>query len=59
MVMTTPRRYIIAVAPHANAGIGDALRRAYGKPELSKPVTMFEHLIARLDECRTMDRRDI
>ena len=49
MVMTTPRRYIIAVAPHANAGIGDALRRAYSKPELSRPVTMFERLIARLD----------
>jgi hypothetical protein len=49
MVMATPRRYIIAVAPHANAGIGDALRRAYSKPELSRPVTIFERLIARLD----------
>ena len=49
MVMATPRRYIIAVAPNANAGIGDALRRAYGRPELSRPVTMFERLIARLD----------
>ena len=49
MVVTTPRRYIIAVAPNANAGIGDALRRAYSKPELGRPVTIFERLIARLD----------
>lgn len=43
------RRYIIVVPPSGTAGIGDALRRAYG-PETSKPVTMFEQLIARLDK---------
>ena len=49
MMMATPRRYIIAAAPSANAGIGDALRRAFSKPELSRPVSKFERLIQRLD----------
>ena len=44
-----PRRYIIVVPPSGTAGIGDALRKAY-TPETSKPVTMFEQLIARLDK---------
>lgn len=48
MNVTTPRRYIIVVPPSGAAGIGDALRKAYG-PETSKPVTLFEQLIARLD----------
>ena len=50
MVMVSPRRYIIAVAPNPTAGIGDALRKAFGRPELNRPVTMFERLIARLDK---------
>ena len=50
MVTVTPRRYIIAAAPSANAGIGDALRRAFSKPEYSRPANMFERLIERLDK---------
>lgn len=50
MASVSPRRYIIAVAPSDTAGIGDALRRAFGGPEYSKPVKMFERLIARLDQ---------
>ncbi len=49
MVSVSPRRYIIVAPPGGAAGIGDALRRAFGKPEYSKPVTMFERLIERLD----------
>ncbi len=49
MVSVSPRRYIIAVPPSATAGIGDALRRAFGRPEYSKPVKMFEPLILKLD----------
>ena len=49
MTMVAPRRYIIAVAPSETAGIGDALRRAFNGPETSRPVKMFERLIARLD----------
>lgn len=50
MVRVAPRRYIIAAAPSATAGIGDALRRAYSGPEVNRPVKMFERLIARLDQ---------
>lgn len=50
MVAVSPRRYIIAAAPSANAGIGDALRRAFSKPELSRPARTFERLIERLDQ---------
>ena len=49
MAMVSPRRYIIAVAPSAAAGIGDALRKGFGGPGTSRPVTMFERLIERLD----------
>lgn len=49
MASVSPRRYIIVVPPSATAGIGDALRKAFGRPETNKPVTMFEALIARLD----------
>lgn len=49
MASVSPRRYIIAVPPSATAGIGDALRQAFGRPETHKPMTMFEPLIARLD----------
>jgi len=49
MVSVSPRRYIMAAAPSASAGIGDALRRAFSRPEYGKPVKMFEQLIARLD----------
>ena len=47
MAMVSPRRYIIAVAPSATAGIGDALRKAFGRPDTNRPV--FERLIERLD----------
>ena len=50
MAMVSPRRYIIAVPPSAAAGIGDALRKAFGRPDLNRPVTMFERLIERLDK---------
>jgi hypothetical protein len=50
MAMVSPRRYIIAVAPSATAGIGDALRTAFQRPDMSKPGTMFERLTARLDQ---------
>jgi hypothetical protein len=49
MVSVSPRRYIIAVAPTATAGIGDALRRAFSGPEVNRPGKMFERLIERLD----------
>lgn len=49
MASVSPRRYIIVVPPSATAGIGDALRQAFGRPETNRPVTMFEALIARLD----------
>jgi len=49
MVSVSPRRYIIAAAPSTTAGIGDALRRAFGDSEGGRPVKMFEQLIARLD----------
>jgi hypothetical protein len=39
----------MAVPPSATAGIGDALRRAFGRPEYGRPVKMFERLIERLD----------
>lgn len=48
MTGNAPRRYIIVVPPSGTAGIGDALRKAFA-PETSKPLTMFEHLLARLD----------
>lgn len=48
MVSVSPRRYIIVVPPTGTAGIGDALRKAFG-PEPSRPVKMFERLIERLD----------
>lgn len=50
MMAASPRRYIIAAAPSANAGIGDALRRAFSEPGLSRPANMFERLIERLDK---------
>ena len=50
MAMVSPRRYIIVVPPSAAAGIGDALRRAFGRPETGKPVTMFERLLERLNQ---------
>lgn len=50
MQTVSPRRYIIAVAPSANAGIGDALRRAFSNPELSRPATSFQMLLERLDK---------
>ena len=50
MASVSPRRYIMAVPPSGSAGIGDALRRAYGGPDSSKPMKMFETLIARLDQ---------
>jgi hypothetical protein len=49
MASVSPRRYIMAVPPSATAGIGDALRRAFARPEYSRPVKMFERLIERLD----------
>jgi hypothetical protein len=49
MASVSPRRYIIAMAPSATAGIGDALRRAFGRPESGRPVKMFEPLIRQLD----------
>ncbi len=49
MASVSPRRYIIVVPPSGTAGIGDALRRAFGCPEYSKPVKMFEQLVLRLD----------
>jgi len=49
MASVSPRRYIMAVPPSETAGIGDALRRAFGRPEYSRPVKMFERLIERLD----------
>lgn len=49
MASVSPRRYIIAVAPNATAGIGDALRMAFQRPEYSRPVKMFDRLIERLD----------
>ena len=49
MVSVSPRRYIIAAAPSATAGIGDALRRAFGRSGMSRPGKMFEPLIAKLD----------
>jgi hypothetical protein len=49
MASVSPRRYIMAVPPSETAGIGDALRRAFGRSEYSRPVKMFERLIERLD----------
>lgn len=50
MQMASPRRYIIAAAPSADAGIGEALRQAFGKSDLAKP--MFERLIAQLNKVK-------
>ncbi|MDB5668828.1 MAG: hypothetical protein JWL74_1778 [Alphaproteobacteria bacterium] len=49
MAIVSPRRYILVVAPSATASIGDVLRRAFQRPEYSRPVMMFERLIERLD----------
>lgn len=49
MAMVAPRRYIIVVPPTGTAGIGDALKKAFAGPDMSKTDKMFETLIARLD----------
>lgn len=49
MIGNTPRRYIIVVPPCGAAGIGAALRQAFA-PATSRPIKMFEPLIARLDQ---------
>ena len=50
MTMVSPRRYIIVVPPSETAGIGDALRRAFGGHDTCRPVKMFERLIQKLDK---------
>ena len=53
---TTPRRFIIAVAPSATAWIGEALVRAFGRPECIPEA--LERLIERLDVIAMRNRRN-
>jgi hypothetical protein len=55
IMSTTPRRFIIAVAPSASAWIGEALARAFGRPE--RIPAALEKLIERLDSIAMRNRR--
>ncbi|HEX8257549.1 MAG TPA: hypothetical protein VF589_07935 [Allosphingosinicella sp.] len=48
MANTLPRRFVMVAAPSVHAGIGDALRKAFHRPDLWS-IKMFEKLIGTLD----------
>ncbi|HEV2748583.1 MAG TPA: hypothetical protein VGW34_14970 [Allosphingosinicella sp.] len=48
MANTLPRRFVMVAAPSVHAGIGQALRQAFQRPELWA-LRMYEKLIAKLD----------
>lgn len=50
MTTLSPRRFVIVAAPSATAGIGDALRRAFQRPDNGRMSETFERLIKRLDQ---------
>jgi hypothetical protein len=52
---TVPRRFIIAAAPSATAWIGEALARAFGRPE--RIPEALGRLIERLDRAAVNRRR--
>ena len=53
---TAPRRFVIAAPPSPTAWIGEALARAFGRPE-SIPEAL-ERLIERLDPVAMRNRRN-
>lgn len=53
---TAPRRFIIAVPPSETAWIGEALARAFGRPE--RIPAALERLIERLDPVAMRRRRN-
>jgi hypothetical protein len=50
MATMSPRRFVIVAAPSATAGIGDALRRAFQRPDTQRMNETLERLIKRLDQ---------
>ena len=51
MANSIPRRFVVVPAPSTHAGIGGALRKAFGRPDLWS-LAKFEALL------RTLDRRN-
>ncbi len=51
MANTSPRRFIIAAPPSMEAAIGEALREAFGRPDL-RSTNFFEKLLTRLNQLR-------
>lgn len=48
MVNALPRRFVLAAPPTLKAAIGEALRKAFDRPDL-RSLRMFERLIERLN----------
>lgn len=51
MVNALPRRFVLAAPPTMLAAIGEALRRAFTRPEL-RSMRAYERLLDRLDRLR-------
>jgi len=49
MASSTTRRFVKVAPPSVNAGLGDALRHAFGMDGEQRSLAQFEALLARLD----------
>jgi hypothetical protein len=50
MVHASSRRFVKVAPPTVHAGVGNALRQAFAMDGEARSLTMFEDLLARLDE---------